>query len=80
VFTNQHGYTVLYWFLGDGFVGGRTLNAQPEHPQFGVASSLEMEFPAAAAFRYRNRHKRMTWASLPEQVRRVVWRDAVTVI
>lgn len=56
------------------YIFGREMSEKPDHPQ-GVGLSFELRAYEAAALRYRNGHKRVTWDSLPPKVKECIIRD-----
>ena len=60
--------------FANAFIGGREMSENPSHPQ-GIGMSFELKAHEAAAYRYRSGHRRVTWESLPEAVKRCVIRD-----
>lgn len=49
-------------------VQGREMDREPCHPQ-GVGMGFSLKAHEAAAYRYRNGKRRVTWESLPEKVK-----------
>jgi len=56
-------------------VSGRDMDRDPFHPQ-GVGMFFTMPAYEVVLYRYRNGHKRVTWESLPEKVKKCVHKDA----
>lgn len=53
---------------------GREMSENPRHPQ-GVGMSFELSASDAARYRYNNAHRRVTWESLPDAVKRCIIAD-----
>ncbi len=53
------------------FVHGLGMSSAPSHPQ-GISMWLELKAYEAAAYRYRNHHRRVRWLDLPKNIRRHV--------
>jgi hypothetical protein len=78
--TTADRYTVFYaepisgTRYADTHIGYRGMSEDPFHPQ-GVGMFGELDAHAAAAFRYRNRHRACRWSDLPERVKQCVRQD-----
>lgn len=73
-------YTVIYRSVTDDGQGGRwlglrSMNSQPQHPQYGIGMYCEYRAHEIAAFRYREHHKACRWTDLPDEVRACVRLD-----
>lgn len=73
-------YTVFYAAPVTGttfagmWLGYRGMDTNPFHPQ-GIGIYGEMKAHEAASYRYRQKHRRATWSSLPDAVKRCVIQD-----
>lgn len=72
-------YTVMFagsLLISDGTFAGTYvqylgMSGAPEHPQ-GISMWGELKAHEAAAYRYRNKHRRIKWDDLPEHIRKHV--------
>ncbi len=75
--TEGDRYTVMFTgkllirYARDVYVQYLGMSGAPEHPQ-GVSMWGEMKAHEAAAYRYRNGHRRVRWLDLPEHIRKHV--------
>jgi hypothetical protein len=66
--------TVTTDHFGNSWLGGRSMNSQPMHPQ-GIGMYFEMRAHEVAAFRDRERRTRCRWSDLPSEVQKCVLFD-----
>ena len=78
--TSADRYTVIYKTLIEGphgqlWLGLRAMNAQPSHPQYGIALYAQYRVHEIAAYRDRSRRHACRWTDLPPTVQACVRLD-----